>query len=193
MSGTTHQTTEDNSLSGELLMHTHVESMRCYQCGKCSAGCPMALDMEYPPSVVMRMLQTGDPELEDKLLRSYAIWVCVTCETCFARCPMEIDIPKVMDYLREKSLKMGISSPKAKHIIAFHRAFLDMIDKTGRMYELGLTVDYKMRSMTLGQDVGLAPGMMSRGKLGLFPEMIRDKKHIAGIFSKTIKRKEGGQ
>ena len=49
---------------------------------------------DYPPSVIMRMLQTGNPVLEDKVLRSFSIWVCLTCEMCFARCPMSIDIPK---------------------------------------------------------------------------------------------------
>lgn len=190
MSGNTHYT-EDKTLSGEVLKHTGVESMRCYQCGKCSEGCPMSEEMEYPPSLLMRMLQTGDLDLEKKILRSYSIWVCVTCETCIARCPMEIDIPKVMDYLREKALNLKIVHHRAKNIIAFHKAFLDMIDKTGRMYELGLTMDYKLRSMTLGQDVKLAPAMVSRGKLGLFPEMIKNTKNIAGIFSKTLKRKEG--
>jgi len=192
MSGNIHHT-EDKTLSGEVLIHTGVESMRCYQCGKCSAGCPMSEEMEYPPSLVMRMLQTGNPADEKKLLSSYSIWVCVTCETCIARCPMEIDIPKVMDYLREKALNLKVAHPKAKNIIAFHRAFLDMIDKTGRMYELGLTADYKLRSLVLAQDIGLVPAMIARGKLGLFPEMIKDTKNIAGIFSKTLKKKEGKQ
>ncbi|HEY5974892.1 MAG TPA: 4Fe-4S dicluster domain-containing protein, partial [Geobacteraceae bacterium] len=32
---------------------------RCFQCGKCSAGCPMRSFMEHPPNRVVRLLQLG--------------------------------------------------------------------------------------------------------------------------------------
>jgi len=70
------------------------------------------------------MLQTGSKEMEEKVLRSFSIWVCLTCEMCFARCPMSIDIPKMMDFLREKALKERKANPRAKEIVAFHNHFL---------------------------------------------------------------------
>jgi heterodisulfide reductase subunit C len=146
--------------------------------------------MEYPPSYLMRMLQTGDPALEKKVLRSFTIWVCLTCEMCYSRCPMSIDIPKMMDYLREKSLAEHTANPKAKEIIAFHKSFLDSINHTGRLYEIGLLVDYKMRTMKLMQDVELAPKMYVRGKLNILPEMIKDRSGMSSIFNKTIKKKK---
>jgi heterodisulfide reductase subunit C len=39
----------------------------CYQCGKCSAGCPIAADMQLTPNQVIRLLQLG---LVDEALRS---------------------------------------------------------------------------------------------------------------------------
>jgi hypothetical protein len=39
------------------------------------------------------------------------------------------------------------------------------------------------------QDVQLAPAMLSRGKLNIVPELIRDRKGISAIFKKTIKKK----
>ena len=146
--------------------------------------------MDYPPSVVIRMLQTESPENEEKLLRSNSIWLCLACEMCIQRCPMEIDIPMVMDFLREKSLKEGKTHPSAKDIISFHKAFLDSIEQTGRLYEIGLIADYKLRSFNLMQDVALAPVMYMKGKLELLPEMIKDRKSISKIFSKTLKKKE---
>ncbi len=56
-----------SKLGTELLEQTEVKVTHCYQCGKCSAGCPLAEEMDYPPSLVMRMLQTGNPELEEKV------------------------------------------------------------------------------------------------------------------------------
>ncbi len=172
-------------LGGEVLEKTEVKVSHCYQCGKCSAGCPLSVEMDYPPSVIMRMLQTGNPALEEKVLRSFSIWVCLTCEMCFARCPMSIDIPKMMDFLREKSIKDKKTNPKAKEIIAFHKSFLDSIKYTGRLYEIGLFIDYKTRTLRILEDMALAPKMMKRGKLNIIPELIKDRSGIASLFKKS--------
>jgi heterodisulfide reductase subunit C len=172
-------------LEGEVSECTNVRVSHCYQCGKCSAGCPLSEEMDYPPSVIMRMLQTGNPVLEDKVLRSFTIWLCLACEMCFARCPMSIDIPKVMDFLREKSLSEKKANPKAKEIIAFHKSFLDSIQYTGRLYEIGLFVDYKTRTLKILDDLALAPKMMKRGKLNIIPELIKDRSGVAAIFRKS--------
>ena len=177
-----------SGLGGELMEQTEVRVSHCYQCGKCSAGCPLAVEMDYPPSVIMRLLQTGSPDLEEKVLRSFSIWVCLTCEMCFARCPMSIDIPKVMDFIREKSLKEKKANPKAKHIIAFHKSFLDSIRYTGRLYEIGLFADYKARTLRIFDDLDLAPKMIMRGKLNIIPELIKGRSGVASIFRKTIKK-----
>jgi len=192
MSSDTHHH-ESTTLAGIIRKETGVPAVKCYQCGKCSAGCPLATEMDYPPSVIMRMLQCEIPALEEKVLESYTIWLCLTCEMCYGRCPMEIDIPRIMDYCREKSLREGKVNPKAKNILQFHKAFLDMIEHTGRLYELGLTMDYKVRSMKLMQDVPLAPKMLSRGKLHILPEGIKGKKNMKNIFDKTLKNKEDGK
>jgi heterodisulfide reductase subunit C len=182
------QHTTLSGLSSEVLEHTGVKVNHCYQCGKCSAGCPLSEEMEYPPSFVMRMLQTENPVLEEKVLRSFTIWVCLTCEMCYSRCPMSLDIPKMMDFLREKSLKEGKTNPRAKKIIAFHKSFLDSIKYTGRLYEIGLLVDYKARTFKLLQDMVLAPKMLARGKLNIFPELIKGRSGVASLFSKSNKK-----
>ena len=187
MSSTTHGC-ECKTLNDRIENQTDVSVAQCYQCGKCSAGCPLAEEMDYPPSQILRMLQIGSPALEDKVLRSMSIWLCLTCETCIARCPQEVDFPKVMDYLRGEALRRGIANPKAKDIIAFHKAFLDSIQTTGRLYEMGLIVDYKARTRHLLQDILIAPWMFMAGKLHIFPEMIKGKKQMSKIFSGTLKK-----
>ena len=179
--------TERNSLAYSIEKNVEVFAQKCYQCGKCSAGCPVASDMDLPPSTVMRLLQTEIPENDEKVLRSHSIWLCVTCEMCLSRCPMEIDIPSMMDFLRQKSRSEKKVNSKAKNIIAFHKSFLNSIRFTGRLYELGLIIDYKRQSLNMMQDISLAPRMISRGKLHLFPEMIKEKAHLARIFKKTSK------
>ena len=105
------------SLSSEVLDETGVLAIKCYQCGKCSAGCPVADEMDYTPSMVMRMLQTGQDIEAEKLLHSMSIWLCVTCEMCVTRCPMEIDIPKLMDFLRRHRQCPLEKPPTAKRCI----------------------------------------------------------------------------
>lgn len=178
------------SSNDEIRMKTGVIVNKCYQCGKCSAGCPVASEMDYPPSLVLRMLQTGDPIQLDKLLRSMSIWLCVSCEMCVTRCPMEIDIPSLMDHLRQESIKAKKTNPKAKKIIAFHKSFLDSINYTGRLYEVGLIADYKLRTGAMAQDVKVAPKMFIKGKLNPVPELIGGREKVAAIFNKTIKGKE---
>jgi heterodisulfide reductase subunit C2 len=189
MSSSAHQSLK-TGLSGEISEHIGVQVEKCYQCGKCSAGCPVAGEMDYPPSLLLRMLQTGDKELEQKVLKSYTIWLCVSCEMCYQRCPMEIDIPSMCDFLRTKSLELGLVNSKAKNIVTFHKAFLSSIKGTGRLYELGLIAKYKLGSMNLLQDVELAPGMLSKGKLHFLPEKIKNTAQMKRIFNKTISKKE---
>lgn len=179
--------TERNSLAFSIEKNVEVNAQKCYQCGKCSAGCPVAYEMDLPPSLVMRLLQTEIPANDDKILRSYSIWLCVACEMCLSRCPMEIDIPSMMDFIRQRSSSEKKVNRKAKNIIAFHKSFLNSIRFTGRLFELGLILDYKRQSLNLTQDISLAPRMITRGKLHFIPHMIKGKSQMSRIFKKTSK------
>ena len=101
---------------------------------------------------------------------------------------MSIDIPKMMDFLREKSMREKKANRRAKEIIAFHRSFLDTIRYTGRLYEIGLLAGYKTRTLKILDDMELAPKMLKRGKLNIFPELIKDRAGVASIFRKTSKK-----
>jgi heterodisulfide reductase subunit C len=184
---------DTSELSKKVRQQTDVNVRECYQCGKCTAGCPVADKMDLRPSVIMRMLQSGDAAEEDEILRSLSIWLCLSCETCYSRCPMELDIPKIMDYLRQKSLAEGKVHRDARKIVAFHKSFLNGVKHNGRLNEMELIVDYKIRSVrsgTLFQDVLLAPGMFSRGKLHILPEQIKDKKGLARLFKNQFKNRK---
>ncbi|HTY02817.1 MAG TPA: 4Fe-4S dicluster domain-containing protein [Rhodocyclaceae bacterium] len=76
--------------------------LACYQCGKCSAGCPMAKHMDLPPNQMIRYAQLG---LKDDLLASESIWMCVSCLTCNTRCPKGVRIAEIIEALRQMHLR----------------------------------------------------------------------------------------
>jgi heterodisulfide reductase subunit C len=82
-------------LSGQKLL-------ACYQCGKCSAGCPAVSQMDILPNQIIRLAQLG---LKEELLESRSIWVCASCYTCNVRCPKGIKIAEVMEALRQVLLR----------------------------------------------------------------------------------------
>lgn len=78
--------------------------MSCYQCGKCTAGCPLADHMDIVPSEMMRLVMLGEIE---KLLSSKAIWLCTSCFQCGTRCPKGIEVHRVFEALRSIALREG--------------------------------------------------------------------------------------
>jgi len=74
----------------------------CYQCGMCSAGCPIIFAMDLLPNQIIRLVQLG---LEEDIAKSKTFWLCASCLTCSVRCPRELDLCKVMEALRLISLR----------------------------------------------------------------------------------------
>lgn len=77
--------------------------LACNQCGRCSAGCPVVAAMDILPSQVIRLGQLGMEEV----LESNTIWICASCLTCVTRCPKGVDLPRLMEALRQVALRKG--------------------------------------------------------------------------------------
>ncbi len=166
------------------------EVSACYQCGKCTAGCPVAYEMFYPVHAMVRLVQLGR---KDDALRSRSQWVCVACETCSTRCPKDVDPARLMTILREMAQEEGCVNAEEVDIYDFHQSFLASLRRFGRVYELGLVASYKMkRPIKRGpQDVLTGMQMMRRGKPGLVPHRIENLAAIRRIFERTaLKRKK---
>lgn len=73
----------------------------CYQCGKCSATCPLATRMDLLPHQVIRHLQLG----LDQVLEANSSWLCATCFSCETQCPRGIDVSKIMEAIRVTKLR----------------------------------------------------------------------------------------
>ncbi len=158
----------------------------CYQCLKCTAGCPTASIMDIRPNTIIRMIQMG---MKDAVLRSHAIWLCVSCETCGTRCPNEIDIGALMDTLREMAVEAKVPAAE-KNIHLLHEAFVQSIRRGGRVHEATMLIDYKLRSRDFFTDMGPGMKLFFKGKIPLFPDFIKGRKEIQRIFERCSKGKE---
>lgn len=89
------------TLSGQKLL-------QCYQCGRCSAGCPVVDEMDIVPSEVIRLLQLGQIET---VLNTRTIWVCASCLQCASRCPKGVEFSNICDALRAIVLRSRLAKP----------------------------------------------------------------------------------
>lgn len=183
-----HATTNPVVEAIEELAHTSVRD--CYQCGKCTAGCPMAERMDVVPSQIMRLVQT---ERVDRAMQAESIWLCVSCQTCSTRCPKSVNIAGVIDALRQLSVEQNVASPAQQRTVVFQKAFLDNIRRNGRLKELELVGFFKVGAFLKGpsltflfKDSLLAPKMITRGKFHLIGESVKDRDVVRRIFDRCM-------
>ena len=151
----------------------------CYQCRKCSTGCPTVSEFDYPPNMVMRMIQLGR---RDELLQSRSIWMCVSCETCGTRCPNGIRTSAVMDFLRASCLAEGVK-PGDPTIVALHTSFVKNVKVFGRLHEATMLMFYELKSMAISKDdFVVAVKLFVRGKIPLIPRRSGNRQKIREIF-----------
>jgi heterodisulfide reductase subunit C2 len=153
----------------------------CFQCHKCSTGCPVAPEMDRLSSQVMRMIHLGHKQ---SLLASRSIWLCASCQACTTRCPMGIDIAAVMDTLRMMAVEGKVELPNARGE-QFNRSFLQSVRRNGRVFELGMMVAYKLRSRDFMTDAEKTWQMLSKGKLSLLPKRSGNSQAVADLFRRA--------
>ena len=173
------QTTLSSDLANQIRRQCGENVFLCYQCQKCSAGCPVVSAMDILPNQVIRQIQYGRRE---KVLTSGSIWICASCHTCSVRCPNDIDFAKVMDSLRHLALHSGMNAGE-KEIPVFHKAFLDSIKSAGRIHELSLILRFKLKTRNFLKDAGLGWQMFRRGKIKVLPQSFTGGKEVKEIFN----------
>ena len=144
----------------------------CYQCVKCTSGCPLAEEFDLAPNQVLRALQLGEDE---RVLNSKTIWLCASCQTCVTRCPHAIDLPRINDQVAMEAKKRGIKS-KVPEISLFREVFLRNARLLGRAYELGLILEMNLRTRQPFKDVPMGLQMLLKRKVSPFPHFARAPK-----------------
>lgn len=166
----------ETDLSTDFLERIRVETGEnvslCYQCVRCTSGCPLVEHFDLTPNQVMRAVQLG---MEDMVFESRTPWMCAACQTCTTRCPQGIDIARVMDFVVSEAHNKGIKA-KVPEIALFNKVFLRNVDILGRAFELGLMAEMNLRTRKPFHDVDLGFEMLKHGKLRLLPEVVRKRR-----------------
>lgn len=176
----------------------------CYQCSTCTLGCPITeIVPSYNPRKIIQMSLLG---MREQVLSNPDLWICAICQTCTARCPQDVVVGDVLAAIRriaEKEEEAGnikIDSPRP----LFEKAFLHTLEKYGRLYDIGLAMEYYPKregSFIKGQKammkdyMGFGMRMFFKGKMGplgggsplkgMLPSKIKKKEVMKKIFEKV--------
>jgi heterodisulfide reductase subunit C len=170
---------DDGSFLDELEVSSGERISSCYQCYKCTAGCPVVREMDIYPHRIMRHILLGNRE---KVLQSKTIWVCLQCVTCSIRCPNDIDVAHLFDTLRKRAVKEGKAADMDGW--TFDRFFLESVERHGRLHEIEAILRYKMKKGNLFGDARMGTGMFLKGRMGVLPHNVRDRERMREIFKK---------
>ena len=162
--------TSSNALAESVERSTHVNAHLCYQCQRCSSGCPMAEEYDVLPSEIMLAIQEGDASVVD----SRAVWLCASCHTCSTRCPQELDIPGIIDHFRQQTVEHAVVPESAR----FFKTFLRNARIFGRVYEAGMMGELNLRERKPFRDLGMGLRMIKKGKIRLLPDYARPVRSV---------------
>ena len=178
--GPEYQLTENVSEFGEQIKKLHgVDVNLCYQCRKCTSGCPLNEAMDLSPAQVIHAVRLG---LKELVLNSNTYWLCLACGMCTARCPQEAGLLMVMDALANMSIAEKVT-PKEPRIAEFYRIGMGMISSFGMIYDLGVAGILKFKSGQILRDLPLATRMITKGKLEILPQF-----HNSRAVKKLVQR-----
>jgi heterodisulfide reductase subunit C1 len=79
----------------------------CINCGICTAVCPAAQFYEYDPRQITVILQKGEEEEIEQLIKCDTIWYCGECLSCKTRCPRGNTPGYLIQSLRSLAQKNG--------------------------------------------------------------------------------------
>ena len=159
----------------------------CYQCERCTNGCPVSHYMDIKPHQVIRYVQLG---WRKELLSSATIWICLSCETCTTYCPNEVGVAETINHLRTMAAQSPIE-PKEKHLAIFHRTFMEQLERFGRVNEFWLMNAYtlkpgvlreKIKSGLMKEEFFLGLDLLKKGRLHVLPQRSREIAKIKALY-----------
>ncbi len=163
----------------ELMEKAGVTRYDCYQCGKCTGGCPMADGMDLGPRGIMRCVQIGSLK---RILESDTIWLCSGCHACVDRCPHDVDVPALIEEARYEAMRRGI---KRRDSEVLNKVFVNNIKMFGKSHEMILAGAYNALALKPTQDVAHLPHMLQHKMIEIMPNTIDGNDELAAIIERA--------
>jgi ferredoxin/nitrate reductase gamma subunit len=91
----------DPSFLLELQKYGAANIDSCFNCGNCSAVCPLSTEEDNFPRRMIRYTQLG---MRDELLSSKELWLCYYCGECTATCPRDAEPGELMAAARRYAI-----------------------------------------------------------------------------------------
>ena len=81
----------------------------CFQCIRCTSGCPSMKMLEIKPHEIVSLVKLGFVE---EVINSGIIWTCAQCLKCKERCPQEVSPVDLILALRNLAVEMEAEVPE---------------------------------------------------------------------------------
>ncbi|MEJ2596737.1 MAG: 4Fe-4S dicluster domain-containing protein [Anaerolineales bacterium] len=130
----------DPSLMHELKAYGAVGIEKCFNCGNCTAICPLTSDDHLFPRNMIRLAQLG---LKDRLIASVDPWLCYYCGDCSATCPRGAEPAETMMAARRWLIAQYDKSGQAKKLYTSEKKVVLTILRTA-LLPLVLLIAYHL-------------------------------------------------
>jgi len=156
---------------------------KCIQCGTCTGSCPVSYTMDITPREIIALFRAKDMET---ILASRTLWICASCYACTVRCPQGVQVTDLLYALKRLAIEHRIF-PRRFPVYALSQSFVNLTNRYGRSYELGLILAYYLRTKPW-QLIGLIPlfiKLLTRGRISLFPKKIKNSVNFSRILKEA--------
>jgi Fe-S oxidoreductase len=102
--------TFDTTLEKKIEEIGDVTASVCYQCGTCTASCPLGVQVRK----LLRDIQLG---AMSEAINDNNVWGCATCKLCELQCPRGVDITDLLHSLRILAFEARKAPPKLEQAL----------------------------------------------------------------------------
>jgi heterodisulfide reductase subunit C len=91
----------------------------------------MQESMDLTPRQALLLLQHG---LVDEVMAANTSWLCASCHTCQVRCPRGVELPRVMEALRQVALRENVDHVNPRRV---------PVEELREMPQMGLVAGFR--------------------------------------------------
>jgi len=139
--------------------------------------------MEYGPRQINAMVRAG---MRDEVLCTNSMWLCLSCYLCTERCPRGVKVTDIMYALKRLAIRHNGDNYWAPTPV-LERTFVDCVNLTGRLPEMGVTGGYFWRTNPLKALTMIPLGLklLSHHRLPLVPSRVKGIRELRAMIEKA--------